>query len=109
MPTVRFLVTTVEGETSIFSEETMAAIGSLPSSVILTMLMETDPVVTLADRAKAVRRAGDCTLDDGVKAHVVRIDVAMQFADTPQPLSGHGARLIHEASTCAPVTRSATK
>jgi hypothetical protein len=55
-------------------DQAMAAIGSLPTSIILTMLMETDPVVTLAGRAKAVRRVEDRRLDDGVVAQVVRID-----------------------------------
>jgi len=39
----------------------------------------------------------------------LRVDVAMQFADTPQPSSGHRASLIHEASTCAPAREFARR
>ena len=77
-------------------ELAMAAIGSLPASIVLTMLVEPDPLAALAERATAIRRAPDRPLDEGVMAPVVEL----QLPDGPDLLlvidpRSHFIRQIH--------------
>ncbi|HMD62043.1 MAG TPA: hypothetical protein VKG78_11455 [Opitutaceae bacterium] len=56
-------------------DQALAAIGSVPESVVLTFLLEADPVATLAARAGAIRRGSDRQLDAGALAPVVHLNL----------------------------------